>query len=146
MTPQPSFTHTANVRFQLTRQICRVYISYMNVYSTVRYRQHPCTPRHAHPSMIFRACVFVEYPPLVVKTLIFRGFHRQKGVSVLPFCSLRQDFPSSAPLCLSATPTSSRQLRSPAFNQSASIKTPALHTLTARGFFACQTLWFYFPA
>lgn len=91
--------------------------------STVRCRGHSCTPRHAHPSMIFRACVFVEYPPLVLKSHIFMD----KTLSW--FCHsapLDQDFGSSAPLCLSATPISSRQLHSPAFNQSGSIKTAAV--------------------
>lgn len=78
--PPSPVSHTANVRFQRTQPICRVYISYMNVDSTVRCREHSC-----QPSMIFRACVFVEYPSLVVKAHIFMQF--QIAVSDMPLCS-----------------------------------------------------------
>lgn len=124
--PSP-VSHTANVRFQ---QIYRI-----------MYHIWTCTLLsdpgniHAHPD-IHVLPWFLELVSLwnilhwLWKHTFSWGFHRQKAVSVLPFCSPQAGLSllCSAPLCLSATPISPWQLHSPAFDQAGSIKTPALHT------------------
>lgn len=67
----------------------RAVVRVLDVHSAVRYREHLCTPEHAHPSIIFRACVSMEYLPLVVKT------HLMELSRSCRSAALKQDFSSS---------------------------------------------------